>query len=229
MTMTITAELRLLRKAEEFMSTKGASENPKVTKLFRRVAADPKLWIDSYRIMFSDLSWASEMTLLGLNREELSAVAEMLRSMKIEGIQLNSPEGYKALGLSGVHKLKSQVHSELNELKHSIEENNRCLLRFDKKGIVSTGYKRGYPLTTYISNESFYHKLYLDHEGRFQVINRALEARLPRDNDLFLVTISVEKSIPEIKRAWEIWKREQAISSRISNLEKFSDTQGAFA
>lgn len=229
MTEIVTAELRLLKKAEEFVNTKGSSDNPKIAKLFRRVAADPLLWTETYRLMFSDLAWASEMTILGLNREEVAAVAAMLRAMKIEGIQLNSPEGYKALGLSGVQKLREKVHLEFQSVKKSVEDETKALLRFDRRGIVASGYKRGYPLTSYISQENFYHKLYLDNEGRFQMIDRALEARLPRDNELFLRVIAVEKSVPAIRKAWEIWKREQFINTRISNIEKFSDAQGAFA
>lgn len=221
-------EVRMIEKARNFVASGEGAETPRFSKLLKRIAAGEELWLFSCESL-GGLSWACEAMSLGLNREEVTSVAALLASKKLMGIQLNSPEAYKALILVGLQNLRSHRHRELARRRKLIEDSTKTLLRFDRNGIVASGYRRGLPLTTYISAENHYHKVYLDKAGKFQEAKLSNEFRLSPEDQLYISAVTLEKSMLEIRNLWGLWHQERELDQRIENLEKFSDTAGAFA
>lgn len=224
----LSAEYKMLQRAQRFLKGELEAENQKAAKLLRRIGKNPNAWLETYS-RFNNLTWTSEIFVLGLNEEEQLSLISMLEEMGIKGIVLGSSEGYKALAVSAVQRHCEQVHHELQALRGELEHELKAVLRYDPRGIVVSGYKRGWPFTSYITENEYHHKFYIDNLGRFETVARVNESRLGQQDELRFALYKVERCIPRIKESWEIWKREEQVKLRLENLEKYSDTLGALS
>ncbi len=220
-----TAAERLLRKALSF-DPKKESVSPRVSKLLLNIANNKELWLSSYFTLSQNLAWASEVTLLGLTKEEVSSVQRTLELMGISGVELGSPADYKAIVILSLKSLLQDLETVLEKKKREVEEYTFTLLRYDLNGIIASGYTNGIPLTSYVSSTSCFHKVYLENEGAFSTASSALDIPLSRENPLVLTVEKVEKMLPKIRETWTIWKKKEALLSRIRNLGTTADANG---
>lgn len=227
-TNQLAPEYRFLAKAQKFSKGEISSESQKMSKLFKRICKDPDNWLETYR-RFNDPHWAIEIFTLGLNREEQECLLTMLKTMGISGIQLSSSEGYKALAVSALKEHLRKTHEVLRSSRQALEQDLKAVIRYDNSGIVISGYKRGWPFTTYIGKDDYFHKVYLDRQGRFETIRRASESKLGPQDEIRYALVKVERVMPQIKETWNCWKAEESVRIRLDNLEKFSDTAGALS
>lgn len=227
-TNQLAPEYRFLAKAQKFSKGEIPPESQKMSKLLNRICKEPDNWLETYR-RFNDPHWAIELFTMGLNREEQETLLEMLETSGISGIRLSTSEGYKALAVSGMKEHLRKTHETLRAFRQELEQDLRAVIRYDESGIVISGYKRGWPFTTYIGGDDYFHKVYLDKQGRFDTIRRVSESKLGQQEELRYALVKVERVIPKVKETWQCWKAEESVRIRLDNLEKFSDTAGALS
>lgn len=227
-TNQLAPEYRFLAKAQKFSKGEIPPESQKMSKLFNRICKEPDNWLETYR-RFNDPHWAIETFTMGLNRAEQECLLEMLKTMGISGIRLSTSEGYKALAISGVKEHLRKTHEALRESRQRLEQDLKAVIRYDENGIVISGYKRGWPFTTYIGRDDYFHKVYLDRQGRFETIRRVSESRLGQQDEVRYALVKVERVMAQVKDTWNCWKAEESVRIRLDNLEKFSDTAGALS
>lgn len=227
-TNQLAPEYRFLVKAQKFSKGEIPAESQKMSKLLNRICKEPDNWLETYR-RFNDPHWATELFTMGLNHEEQETLREMLETSGISGIRLSTSEGYKALALSAMKEHLRKAHGVLRSARQELEQELRAVIRYDDSGIVISGYKRGWPFTTYIGEDDYFHKVYLDKQGRFDTVHRVSESKLGQQEELRYALIKVERVISEVKETWNCWKAEESVRIRLDNLEKFSDTAGALS
>lgn len=227
-TNQLAPEYRFLAKAQKFSRGEIPPESQKMSKLLNRICKEPDNWLETYR-RFNDPHWAIELFPMGLNHEEQETLREMLETSGISGIRLSTSEGYKALAVSAMKEHLRKAHEVLRSARQELEQELRAVIRYDDSGIVISGYKRGWPFTTYIGADDYFHKVYLDKQGRFDTVHRVSESKLGQQEELRYALIKVERVISEVKETWNCWKAEESVRIRLDNLEKFSDTAGAIS
>ena len=228
MTNQLAPEYQFLAKAQKFSKGEIPPESQKMSKLFNRICKEPDNWLETYR-RFNDPHWAIEIFVMGLNPTEQETLVELLKHMGIFGIRLSTSEGYKALAVSGLKEELRIAHEKLRDSRQSLEQQLKAVIRYDRSGIVISGYKRGWPFTTYIGKDDFFHKVYLDRQGRFETIRRVSESKLASQDELRFALVKVERVIRRVMETWDCWKAEESVRMRLDNLEKFSDTGGALS
>ena len=192
----------------------------------RKIAANPEEWVRTYEV-FESIPWASELFAMGLNREEQVAVRDYLNAMGIAKIRLEGTAAYRALALSGIEALVSRLGVEVERQRKGIERELKAAVRFERTGFTVSGYKRGWPFTTYYSEGRFYHKVYDDDSGRFEVIHDSRESTLRQGSELLSAIYATERRLRDIHGCWGLWAKRQAILARAANLEKHSHSNGA--
>lgn len=222
-------EQRLIVRAKEAIASGNVEDNPKFVKLFKRIVEDENLWLYANKTLFGNLTWAMEVTTLGLSEVEITAVAHFLSDQKLEKIQLNSPEAYRAIVITALRSKQHEVQNTVTVKQKEIADSTGMACRFSSKGVVVSGYMYGHPTTTYITKEDYYHRTYSDQLGQFQEASRASQLNIPRSADLFRSIVELEKNIGVVKETWISWLLGNNLEERILNLEKYSDAQGAFA
>jgi hypothetical protein len=227
-TNQLAPEYRFLAKAQKFSKGELPPESQKMSKLLTRICKEPDNWLETYR-RFNDPHWAIEVFVMGLNSDEQETLVKLLEKMKISGIRLSTSEGYKALAVSGLKEHLRLTHENLRGYRQELEHDLKAVIRYDNSGIVISGYKRGWPFTTYIGKDDFFHKVYLDKQGRFETIRRVSESRLSPQEDLRYALVKAERAIVKLRETWDCWKAEESVRIRLDNLEKFSDTGGALS
>lgn len=227
-TNQLAPEYRFLAKAQKFSKGEIPAESQKMSKLLNRICKEPDNWLETYR-RFNDPHWAIELFTMGLNHEEQETLRAMLKASGISGIRLSTSEGYKAVALSAMKEHLRKTHELLRSARQELEQELRAVIRYDDNGIVISGYKRGWPFTTYIGKDDYFHKVYLDRQGRFETIRRASESKLGPQDEVRYALVKVERALPQVKETWNCWKAEESVRIRLDNLEKFSDTAGALS
>jgi hypothetical protein len=227
-TNQLAPEYRFLAKAQKFSKGELPPESQKMSKLFNRICKEPDNWLETYR-RFNDPHWAIEVFVMGLSHAEQETLVELLERMGISGIRLSTSEGYKALAVSGLKEHLRIAHEKVRNSRQVLEQDLKAVIRYDQSGIVISGYKRGWPFTTYIGRDDFFHKVYLDRQGRFETIRRVSESRLAPQDELRFALAKVERVIGKVIETWSCWKDEESVRMRLDNLEKFSDTGGALS
>lgn len=225
-TENLTPEYRLVVKAKLFESGQLRVENEKTATLLRKIAASPEEWVLTYEV-FGNIAWSSEVFVMGLNREEQHAVQNYLERAGILKVRLENTEAYKAIAISGIEVLLKRIDKELTQRKSALEEQLKAVVRFTNDGFVVSGYKRGWPFTTYSNLREYYHKLYIDSTGKFELVNSSNESSLPKDDEMIFALYAVERAMDELREAWKIWNRKSQLEQRLKNLEKHSNSNGA--
>lgn len=222
----LTPEYRLVMKAKLFESGQLRVENEKTASLLRKIAAHPEEWALTYGV-FGTISWSSEIFAMGLNREEQHAVRDYLERAGILNIRLENTEAYKALAISGIESLIKRLDKELQRRKNALEEQLKAVVRFAPDGFTVSGYKRGWPFTSYSNLREYYHKVYIDRTGKFEVVNNSNESSLPKDDEMIFALYAVERSMDELRECWNLWNRKSRLEERLHNLDKHSNSNGA--
>lgn len=226
--MTSPAE-RLIQRAKDVVTNNKPVEHARHLKLYKRIVADEKLWLEAFKTLSNDITWAMEVTSLGLNRREIEAVALMLKQRGIEGVQLNTPDAYKALVVNALQAWLKELMRVVSEGEQTLAERANMVIRFEKDVVIVSGYRYGLPSTTYVSDDGFFHHTYSLELGNFQEEASASKLTIDRSEPLFRSIVEVERSMDMIRELWGHWKAINVLKHRIDNLEKYSDAQGAFA
>lgn len=215
--------LRLIEKAKTETPT-----TPRLKKLFARIREDEDLFLIAYELL-KDLFWSCEAFTAGLSPSEIKFLASFLESKKILGIQLPSSADYRAVLVAAEEECLKGFRRGYNQQKHQIEQKLSVLLRFSSQGTVVSGYKMGYPLTAYLGKDSHRFTIYDNATGKFIGSENAFELELKRDNPLFLMAASIERSLGELEELAKTWKFLELGELRLKNLKNFGDARGAFA
>lgn len=226
--MTSPAE-RMIQRAKDVVDNGKPVEHARHLKLYKRIAADEALWLSTFEALFRDITWAMEVTSLGLNKNEILAVASVLKQKGIEGVQLNTPEAYKALVISALQSWLRELKRALREGEQAVIDKMNMVCRFEETVVIVSGYRYGLPTTTYVSADDFFHHTYSDALGAFQEEARAANLTITKSEPLFRSIVELERNMDLIRKLWSHWKAIGSLAHRIENLEKYSDTQGAFA
>lgn len=222
------AAQRLFERAKEVVSGSKPADNPKLEKLFRRIVADEELWFRVNETLDGHLTWAMEITSMGLRENEVAIVSAFLKENDLQRIQLSSPEAYRALVVTVLSSYRKRAKAELLKKQKEFSDLFGMTARFDVNGVVMSGYMYGQPSTTYVTDDDFYHRTYSDFYGEFQEVTAAAALKINHDSMLFKNIVSIEKRMDEIRKAWGSWRALEELEQRIGNIEKYGDTRGAF-
>lgn len=217
--------LDYIELAKNLRDGKTTIDNPRLFRLLQEISANPDRWVKINEIL-QDSSWAAEVLLLSLEDSEIELLAEYLVSANLLQVVFPSSSAYRALIVSALRDDLESRGKLLTRALHGLEERAKVVCRLDRRGVVASGYRRGIPLTSYITPDDVSHRIYKEPEDKIVVIGGPRELSMTKQRELYRAVVAVEQILPELRNIWGQWLLLEDTKVRIDNLHNFHSPEG---